>query len=53
MLVSCNKDKYVSWHSSRIECYNKDFLKERTFVENEMVKNIIGKEEKMERIDRL
>ena len=25
--MSCHRDKYVSWHSSRIENYNRDLLK--------------------------
>lgn len=32
VLVASNRDKYVSWHSARIENYNKDFLKSYTFI---------------------
>ena len=32
ILISSSKDKYVSWHSARIENFNKDRLKQFTFV---------------------
>jgi uncharacterized pyridoxamine 5'-phosphate oxidase family protein len=53
ILVSSLRDKYVSWHSARLENYNKDLLKQITFRENEMLKNILSKDSKIERIDRL
>ena len=40
-LVSSIYDKYVSWHSARLENYNKDLLKKINFVENEMMNNIL------------
>ena len=42
IFVSSRKDKYVSWHSARVENYSKDHLKQYTFIEDEMVKNILG-----------
>ncbi len=53
VLVASSHDKYVSWHSARIQNYNKDVLKQKTFIENEMINNILIKDSKIERIDRL
>ena len=50
ILVSSCKDKYVSWHSARIEKYSENILKPLTFIENEMVHNIFKKEGKIERV---
>ena len=52
VLVSSCKDKYVSWHSARIEKYSDKVLKPLTFVESEMVSNIFRKEGRIERIER-
>jgi selenocysteine-specific translation elongation factor len=53
VVVASSRDKYVSWHSARIENFNKDVLKQYTFIENEMICNILGKGSGIERIDRL
>lgn len=47
ILLSSVHDKYVSWHSARLEDYNKDPLKQPNFIEHEMIDNIIGKQNKI------
>jgi pimeloyl-ACP methyl ester carboxylesterase len=53
VFLSSVHDKYVSWHSARLEQYNKDPLKQFNFIEHEMINNIMGKQNKIERIDRI
>lgn len=53
VLVASSKDKYVSWHSARLENMNRDFLKQYTFIENEMINNILGPKGNIDRVERL
>lgn len=47
VLVASNRDKYVSWHSARLENMNRDFLKQYTFIEKEMIDNILPQKGKI------